>query len=193
MDNTRYGPLLRTAGVAGLLSAAILLVNAAKRGMLIPTVDATQLLAPIAEVAAIVFVIGLLLWSGLRTRLAVVATTVNIVALALLVGVEFVINLVLATVEPSIAATILDGPAGVAFAVASVTFLAATVLLVLAFWSRAPRWALLTYAIGAVVVSLRSFVPELVLDAALAVMAVGLIGLSVRVLAARRHAAALAA
>lgn len=193
MDNTRYAHLIRVAGIAGIVSALVLLVNAAKRGMLIPTVDATQLLAPLAEVAAILFVLGLLLWSGLRTRLAAVATIVNVVALALLVGVEFVINLVFAAVDPGTTAALLAGAAGTAITATSVTFLAATVLLVLAFWRRAPRWALLTYGVGAAVVSMRAFVPELVLDVALAVMAVGVIGLSVRMLSSRRHAAAVVA
>ena len=45
--------LYRLASIAGLGSALILLVNAAKRSSLIPTSDLTQLLAPFAEVLAL--------------------------------------------------------------------------------------------------------------------------------------------
>lgn len=191
MDNTRYGRFVRVAGLAGLLSAAILLVNAAKRGMLIPNSSVAQLLAPVAEVAAIIFVLGLLVWSGLRTRLATIATLVNVVALALLVGVEFVINLVLPQLTPDVRDDVLSGPLAVALVISSMTFLVATLLLVAAFWRRAAHWALVAYGVGATVVALRSFVPELALDLALATMALGIVGLSVRLLFAHVHAASL--
>lgn len=191
MDNIRYADLVRIGGAAGLVCAAILLVNAAKRGMLVPTSDPTQLLAPIAEVAAIVFVIGLFVWSNLRTRLAVIATVTNVVALALLVGVEFLINLVFGSVDPAVTRSLLDGPAGVAITGTSVLFLVATILLVIAFRRRAPLWALLVYGAGAIVVSLRVLVPELVLDVALAAMAIGIVGMSLGLLAGRLHAAAI--
>ena len=45
--------LYRLASVAGVGSALILLVNAAKRSTLIPTTDLTQLLAPFAEIMAL--------------------------------------------------------------------------------------------------------------------------------------------
>lgn len=191
MNNKRYAESIRIAGIAGVMSAAVLLINAAKRSTLIPAVDATQLLAPIAETAAILFVLGLLLWSGLQTRFALAATVANVVALALLVGVEFVINLVFAAVDSGVTSALLAGPAGLAIRVTSIAFLIATALLVVAFWRRAPRWALLVYGVGAAVVSLRAFVPELVLDLALVIMATGVIALSIRLLRARPHAAAI--
>lgn len=189
MNNDRYAMWAGVSGVAGLVSATILIVNAAKRAGLIPTLPATQLLAPVAEVAAIIFVLGLLLWTELRTTSAAVATAVNVAALALLVGVEFLINLVFAEVGAATTAALLGGPAGVAIVTTSVLFLIATALLVVVFWRRVPRPALIAYGLGASVVSLRAFVPEVVLDIALVAMALGIIGLSIPMTAGKRNAA----
>lgn len=189
MDNTRYVGFVRFAGVAGLVSALILVVNAAKRASLLPTVPATQLAAPLAEVAAIFFVFGLLLWSTTRSRFAVAATILNASALALLVGVEFLINLVFADVDRAVTASLLSGSAGIAITVTSVLFLVATVLWGVALWTTIPTVSLATYCVGAIVVSLRAFVPELVLDIALVVMALGIIGLAAPMVAGRQSAA----
>ena len=87
--------LYRLASVAGAGSALILLVNAAKRSSLIPTTDLTQLLAPFAEVMALGLITGLFLAFGRRAGLfGTVAFIVNFTALASLVAVEVVINLV---------------------------------------------------------------------------------------------------
>jgi hypothetical protein len=70
--------LYRLASVAGVGSALILLVNAAKRSSLIPTTDLTQLLAPFAEIAALGLIIGLFLAFGRRAgRFGTVAFVVN--------------------------------------------------------------------------------------------------------------------
>src|SRR6476469_3098270 len=87
--------LYRIAAAAGCGSAAILLINAAKRAEVIPTSAFTQLVAPLAQILALALVTALYLGFGRRTcTFGLVAYLLNALALASLVGVEFVINLV---------------------------------------------------------------------------------------------------
>ncbi len=73
--------LYRLASAAGVGSALILLVNAAKRSALIPTTDLTQLLAPVAEIMALGLVTGLFLAFGRRAGLfGTVAFAINFIA-----------------------------------------------------------------------------------------------------------------
>src|SRR5690554_6810008 len=62
-------PLYKLAAIAGMGSAVILLINAAKRASLIPATDLTQLLAPFAEVLALGFIVGLFMAFGRRAGL----------------------------------------------------------------------------------------------------------------------------
>lgn len=174
-------PPYRLAGVAGLISAAVLLVNAAKRAHLIPTSALTQLLAPLAEVLALALVTGLYLACAARLgRFGRIAFAANYLALGALVGVEFVINLVFAELGADQISALRSGPLGVALTAASVLFLLGTVgfAAALARTALPPRPALALYALGSVPVALRAFVPELVLDVSLAVLAGGVLWLS---------------
>ncbi|MFD6142980.1 hypothetical protein [Promicromonospora sp. NPDC060271] len=191
MNNTRYEQawFLRTAGIAGAVTAVVLLVNTAKRIGLLPTTDLTQLVAPVAQLAGIVLVLGLLGRSRGPSALRLGAVVANVVVFAGLVGVEVVINLVFAHLDPTTIAALRAGPLGVAFTIASLAFLAGSVLLVVALWREAPRWALLMYGAGAIPVALRAFVPEAVLQAGLIVLAAGVAGLALSLLAPARQAA----
>ena len=183
--------LQRLAGIAGLLSAVVLVINAAKRAHLVPASAVTQLLAPLAEVFALALVTALFLVCEPRLgRAGRVAFAVNYVALGALVGVEFVINLVFAELEPAQIAALRAGPLGVALTVTSVLFLLGTVGFAVALLRTAlpPRGALVLYAVGAVPVALRAFVPELVLDVSLIVLAAGVAWLSVWLAGADRRA-----
>lgn len=166
--------LYRLASVAGVGSALILLVNAAKRSALIATTDLTQLLAPVAEILALGLVVGLFLGFGRRAGLfGTIAFVINFVALASLVGVEVVINLVFSKL-PLI--TIIDlraGPLGLALVVSSVLFLLGTLAFVISLVVArgVPRIPLALYFIGAVPIALRAFVPEWALDLGLVTLA----------------------
>ena len=59
--------LYRIAAIAGCGSAAVLLLNAAKRAELIPSSSFTQLIAPVAEILALALVTALYLAFGRRT------------------------------------------------------------------------------------------------------------------------------
>lgn len=184
--------LYRIAAVAGIGSGIVLLVNAAKRSELIPLTAGTQLVAPLAQIFALALVVGLYFAFGRRTGIfGLVAFLVNAGALAALVGVEFVINLVFATIPVEMIAELRAGPLGLALTVVSVLFLIGTLAFTssLAITRQVPIAPLALYAIGAIPVALRSFVPELVLNVGLAVMAGGILWLSVWLLIRVRAAA----
>ena len=168
--------LYRCAAVAGVGSALVLLINAAKRAEVIPTSAFTQLVAPLAQILALVLVTGLYVAFGRRAgRFGLVAYLVNAFALAALVGVEFVINLVFAELPADTIETLRAGPLGVALTVASVLFLLGTLAFAVAMirTHEIPSAPMALYAVGAVPVSLRAFVPEAVLDLGLLALAVG--------------------
>jgi hypothetical protein len=169
--------LYRGAAAAGAGSAVILLVNAAKRAEVISTTAVTQLVAPLAQILALVLVVGLYMAFGRRAgRFGLVAFLVNAFALVSLVGVEFVINLVFAELPTSTVDALREGPLGIALTVASVLFLLGTLAFVATMirTRELPTVPLVMYAVGAVPVSFRAFVPEAVLDLGLLTLAVGI-------------------
>lgn len=169
--------LYRAAATAGVGSGVVLMINAAKRAEVIPTSGFTQLLAPLAQILALAVVTGLYLAVGRRDgRFGFAAYLLNAFALIVLVGVEFVINLVFAELPQETIDVLREGPLGVALTVASITFLLGSIAFVVAMLRtrELPTVPLALYAIGAVPVSLRAFVPELVLDLGLVALAVGI-------------------
>ena len=174
--------LYRIAAAAGCGSAAVLLVNAAKRAEVIPTSAFSQLIAPVAQILALAFVTALYLAFGRRTgTFGLVAYLLNAFALAALVGVEFVINLVFRDLPAVTIAALRDGSLGIALTAASILFLLGTLAFVTAMLRtrEVPTAPLVLYAVGAVPISLRAFVPEAVLDLGLAVLAVGIAWLAI--------------
>ena len=168
--------LYRIAAAAGVGSAAVLLINAAKRAELIPTSAFTQLVAPVAEILALALITALYLGYGRRTGIfGLVAYLLNAFALSALVGVEFVINLVFHDLPAETIQQLRAGPLGVALTVASVAFLLGTLSFVTAMLrGRVVHAApLVLYAVGAIPISLRAFAPEAVLDLGLVVLAAG--------------------
>lgn len=166
--------LYRLASIAGVGSALILLINAAKRASLIPATDLTQLLAPFAEVLALGLVIGLFMAFGRRAGLfGAVAFVMNFTALASLEGVEVVINLVFAKLPLETILELRAGPLGLMLTVTSLLFLVASLAFVISMFAGkgVPRIPLVLYAIGVVPIALRAFVPEWALDLGLATLA----------------------
>ncbi len=167
----------RIAAVAGAGSAAVLLVNAAKRAEVIPTSAFTQLVAPLAQILALALVTALYFAFGRRTGIfGLVAYLLNAFALAALVGVEFVINLVFSDLPKGTVDALRDGSLGVALTVASIAFLLGTLAFVTAMvrGREIPTAPLVLYAVGAVPVAFRAFVPEVALDLGLVTLAVGI-------------------
>ncbi len=167
----------RIAGTAGTASALVLFVNAAKRADVIPTSTFTQLVAPLAQILALAFISALYIRFGRRAgTFGLVAFLLNAVALASLVGVEFVINLVFNDLPKSTVDDLRAGALGIALTAASVLFLIGTLTFVAAMIQsrEIPTAPLAMYAVGAVPVSLRAFVPEVALDLGLVTLAGGI-------------------
>jgi hypothetical protein len=176
MSHINPATFFRIGGVAGCGTAVILLINAAKRAEVIPTSAVTQLVAPLAQILALAFITTLYLAFGRRAgTFGLVAFLLNAFALAALVGVEFVINLVFAELPDHTIEALRDGPLGVALTVASITFLLGTLTFVATMirTRQVPVAPLVLYAVGAVPVSFRAFVPEAALDLGLVTMAAG--------------------
>jgi hypothetical protein len=166
--------LYRLASIAGVGSALILLANAAKRSSLIPTSDLTQILAPLAEIFALGFIVGLFLAFGRRAGLfGTIAFVINFIALASLEGVEVVINLVFSELPLTTITDLRAGPLGLVLVASSLLFLLGTLAFAisLAIGKGVPRIPLALYFIGAVPIALRAFVPELALDLGLVILA----------------------
>jgi hypothetical protein len=169
--------LIKIFAFAGFLSAAILVVNAAKRAGVIPTSPFTQLAAPLAQLAAIGLVIGLyLVISRKAGALGASGAVLSVASLAGLVGVEFVLNLVFPYVDPGVITALRAGPLGIALTVVSMLFLLATIVFMSALWrtSAVPKGALVLYTASAIPIALRTVFPETVLQ-------LGLIGLAVAI------------
>ena len=182
MSEPKPATLYRIAAMAGGGSAAILLVNAAKRAEVIPTSALTQLVAPLAQILALALVTALYLAFGRRSgTFGLVAFLLNAFSLAALVGVEFVINLVFAELPDHTVEALRDGSLGVALTVVSVSFLLGTLAFVAAMLGgrEVPAPPLVLYAVGAVPISLRAFVPEVALDLGLVTLAVGIAWLAI--------------
>ncbi len=174
--------LYRIAAAAGCGSAVVLLINAAKRAEAIPTSAFTQLIAPVAEILALAFVTALYLAFGRRTgTFGLVAFLLNAFALSALVGVEFVINLVFNDLPDNTVEALRNGSLGIALTSASILFLLGTLAFVTAMLRtrELPTAPLVLYAVGAVPISLRAFVPEAVLDLGLVILAVGIAWLAI--------------
>jgi hypothetical protein len=174
--------LYRIAAAAGFGSAVVLLINAAKRAEVIPTSAFTQLVAPLAQILALAFVTALYLAFGRRTgSFGLVAYLLNASALSALIGVEFVINLVFRDLPPDAVAALRVGSLGIALTAASVLFLLGTLAFAAAMLGtrEIPALPLVLYAAGAVPIALRAFVPEVLLDLGLTVLAVGIAWLAI--------------
>ncbi len=174
--------LIKISAAAGFLSAAILLVNVAKRAGIIPTSPFTQLAAPIAQLAAIGLVIGIyVLISRQAGTLGATGAGISFIALAGLVGVEFVLNLVFPYADPGVVAGLRAGPLGIALAAVSMLFLLGTVVLMLALWrsSSVPKAVVILYTASVIPIALRTVFPEAVLQLGLVGLAVAIIGLAI--------------
>ena len=168
--------LYRIGAAAGVGSSVILLINAAKRAEIIPTSAFTQLVAPLAQIFALAVITALYFAFGrLAGTLGLVAFLLNAFSLAALVGVEFVINLVFSDLPVDTIDALRAGTLGAALTVASIAFLLGTLAYVTAMLRtrQVPTVPMVLYAVGAVPISLRAFVPEAALNLGLVSVALG--------------------
>jgi hypothetical protein len=173
--------LIKIFAASGFLSAAILLVNAAKRAGIIPTSPFTQLAAPVAQLAAIGLVTGIYVLISRRAgALGAAGAVISVVALAGLVGVELVLNLVFPYVDPGVTDALRAGPLGIALTAVSLLFLLGTVVLMLALWSSSsvPKGVVILYTASVIPIALRAVFPETVLQLGLVGLAAAITGLA---------------
>lgn len=178
-DSTNFP--LRLAAIAGIFAAAILFVNAGKRAGFIPVSPFTQLVAPLAQAFAIILIVGFAQLTLDRTRrFTAIAVGANLAGLAAATGTEWVINLVFAQLDASHITALRSGPLGIAFLLASVVFLAGSLLFCIAVFKEgtAPKIPTVAYALASIPIGFRNLVPELVLDSALAVLAASVLWLA---------------
>ena len=124
--------------IASFVAAIVLVVNALKRADIIMLSPATQLAAPLAQLTALGLVLGIYNASPtMRGRLGSIGAVLYASSLVLLVGVEFVINLVFPYLPPDLIGELRAGPLGIAFTVASLSFLLGTLVFFSAVLARA--------------------------------------------------------
>lgn len=166
---------------AGFISGVVLLVNAAKRAQILPLSPATQLVAPLAQLMALVLVVGIFVATpAIRGRLGSIGVVLYGASLVGLVGVEFVINLVFPYVTPELIGQLRSGPLGIALTVVSIGFLTGTLVFYAALWRvpQSPKPAIILSIVSSVPIALRTAFPEVVLQLGLVGLAVGVTLLS---------------
>lgn len=163
----------------------MLLVNAARRGEVLPDTLLLHVIAPFAPLGGLFVLTGAALRQRAAAgRLGLVGFAVNAIGLVGGFGIEYTLHHVFPSLDRGTIDTLLDGPTGTAFLVTSVIVLAG-VLLFSASALRAgvlPRGAVLLYGLGMIPGSLRNVVPEPAYLGGLVVAAAGIAWLSVTLL-----------
>jgi hypothetical protein len=186
---TRARSLSLVFVIAGFISAVVLVVNAAKRAEFLALSPATQLAAPLAQLAAIGLIVGIFVATpAIRGRLGSIGVVLYVASLVLLVGLEFVINLVFPYIAPEIIGELRAGPLGTAFLVTSIAFLLGTLVFFTALWrvARSPKIAILVSVISSVPIALRTAFPEVALQIGLVGLAIGIAMLTIWLVRASR-------
>lgn len=190
---TRATPSSLIFVIAGFLAATVLVINAAKRAEILPLSSATQLVAPLAQLMALVLVIGIFVATpAMRGRLGSIGVMLYGASLVGLVGVEFVINLVFPYVAPEVIGELREGPLGTALLVVSMSFLLGTIIFYSALWrvAQSPKLAIIVSILSTVPIALRTAFPETVLQIGLVGLAIGVTLLTIWLMRAGRTNAA---
>ncbi|HET9169910.1 MAG TPA: hypothetical protein VFN97_10750 [Actinospica sp.] len=177
--------LYRLAALAGLLCSLILLVNAGRRGGILPDAAFAHAIAPLAEAAGLVAVTGFYFWQqpGFG-RLGLLGYGLNFFGLAGLVGAEFIINLIFPKLSTVQVNALLAGLTGVEFKVVSIVFLSGVLLFGAALLrvGRLPRIAVGLYVLGCIPIGLRGVLPSATLIPGLVITAAAIAWLSLPLL-----------
>ncbi|WP_043634589.1 hypothetical protein [Nonomuraea candida] len=175
--------LYRPAALAGFACAALLVINAARRGGLLPETALTHAIAPFGALTGLLALTGLyLLIRGTAGTLGLVGFLLNAAGLAGAFAVEYTLHFVFPYLGGDTVGGLLAGGTGRAFLVTSVVLLAG----VLTFGTAAARAGalpvpgVLLYAAGMIPGSLRNLVPLPVYLAGLVVAAAGVAWMSTR-------------
>ncbi|HYN97785.1 MAG TPA: hypothetical protein VES42_28430 [Pilimelia sp.] len=154
--------LYRYAGCAGLASAAILLVNAARRADLLPETAFTHAIAPFAALLGLLAITGFYLWqrepAGL---LGTIGFALNFAGLAGALAIEYAIHFFFPYLTAQTRDDLLAGPAATRLVATSAIFIVGVGTFAAAMWRAGafPRTAIALYVVGFVPVALRAAVP----------------------------------
>jgi hypothetical protein len=177
----RSTPLYRLAAAAGIACAAILLVNAARRGGLIPENSLTHAIAP----WSILF--GLFTFTALYLRqrdqsgpFGVVGYALNFAGLAAAFAVEYTLHFVFPYLSAAQITALTGGGTGKAFLASSLLLAAGVLAFAAASWRARvlPLIPTVLYAVGLLPVALRTLVPLPVYLSGLVVTAGAVVWLS---------------
>lgn len=155
--------LYRIAGVAGLLSALVLLFNLSRRLGIVPDVEVVRAVAPLAGVLGLFLLGGLYLRYARQTgALGVIGFGLNLAGLAGVVGVEYVTNYVFPFLSVDEVTALTNGFTGTMFLVTSVFFLLGVIIFAVALWRsrRVPPIPTIGYGVAFTLVALRPVLPE---------------------------------
>ncbi len=167
--------LYRLAGIAGALSALVILTNTARRSGLVPANLFTRGIAPLAECFGLLALTGLYLLQRRESgTLGAVGYALNTIGLAGTLGIDVVTNYVLPYLRPADATALLAGTTGQMFRITSVVFLLGVLIFAIATWRarRLPAVAMALYVVGLVPVALRTVLPAPVASVGLVITAV---------------------
>jgi hypothetical protein len=172
-----HSALFRLSGLAGLCSAPLLVVNAARVAEVLPDAALLRSIAPLASLAGMFLLTGIYLWQHQRAgALGLLGYALNTAGLAGVFAIEYTVHFTFDNLDDDVVDELIDGATGVAFTVTSVVFIIGVMIFSSAIWrTRAfPRPATILYAAGLTVVGLRSLVPEPIYVAAVIVAATGI-------------------
>ncbi len=161
--------------IAIVASAVVLVINASKRAGISALSPVTQFAAPLAQLLAVGLVVAIFAATpAVRGRLGSLGAVLCAASLVVLIGVEFVINLVFPHIPPETINQLRSGPLGIAFTVSSISFLLGTLVFFTALWRVAgsPKFAILLAVASSVSIAFRTAFPEVVLQSGLG----GLVG-----------------
>lgn len=179
--------LYRLAGIAGLLTGVLLLLNDARRVGAVPENAVTHSIAPIPAALALFALTGLYLWQREPSgALGLWGYALNLTGLAGALAIEFVGHYVFRFLDTATVDRLVAGGTGTGFLAVSVVYLAGIVLFGLASWraGRYPRWAVALYVVGFVPTALRAVLPAPVVSVGFVLGSVAVLGLSWRLVAA---------
>ncbi|GAA2985549.1 hypothetical protein [Actinokineospora diospyrosa] len=176
--------LIRIAGWSGPLCSLVLLLNAGRRGGVLPDTAFGHAVAPLGQVTGLVLMIGLYLVHTRPTRGLTIGFVLNVAGLGAVLGVEYILNLVYPQLDPALVRELNAGFTGKGLLVSSVVFLIGILAFGIALIAarQVPRAAITIYLVAFVLVALRPFLPTFVLPIAVAVGAVATAWLGIALL-----------
>lgn len=187
--------IYQVSAAAGFACAALLVVNAARRGGFLPETAFTHAIAPFAALTGLFAIVGIyLLIRDSAGGLGIAGFVLNAAGLAGAFAVEYILHFVFPYLDRPVVTGLLAATTGRAFLVTSVIL----ILGVLVFSAAAIRSraidvpAVVLYAAGMMPGSLRNLVPEPVYLGGLVIAAIGVAWMARRLWLTERDVPALA-